>query len=169
MKVTLITTAVLIVALAVLLNTRFGVFIVFDVLGDVGTDNLELDSAKGPLRLNHAIIARKHIQLPLAIEQASGIHVTTNRIYLSTDQAELFELNDAGEIINQASISPNAVICRPDQGHLMPWERGLRGRFEYVFGRAHYTQCLSTIRCTIGAKWAKSGVSMSARFPASSR
>jgi hypothetical protein len=44
--------AALVAVFLVLTTTRFGIFIVFDVLGDVGSDNLPSDPTEGPLVLS---------------------------------------------------------------------------------------------------------------------
>ncbi|MXW02353.1 MAG: hypothetical protein F4X59_12020 [Holophagales bacterium] len=91
-----IAAAVLVGLLLVLTTTRFGIFIVFDVLGDVGSDNLPTDPTAGPLVLSGALRAKERIPLPESLEQASGLHVDGQHIYVSTDQAELFTLSHTG-------------------------------------------------------------------------
>ncbi len=91
-----IAAAVLVGLLLILTTTRFGIFIVFDVLGDVGSDNLPTDPTEGPLVLSGVLRAKERIPLPESLEQASGLHVDGQHIYVSTDQAELFTLSHAG-------------------------------------------------------------------------
>ena len=88
--------AVFAAVLWVLTSTRFGVFIVFDILGDIGSDNLPTDPARGPLVLSGMLAARERIPLPDSLEQGSGLHVDRQHIYISTDQAELFTLSHDG-------------------------------------------------------------------------
>ena len=70
-----IAAAALVAVLLVLTTTRFGIFIVFDVLGDVGSDNLPTDPTKGPLVLSGLLSAQQRIPLPDSLEQGSGLHV----------------------------------------------------------------------------------------------
>lgn len=95
MKKAILATALVAVFL-VLTTTRFGIFIVFDVLGDVGSDNLPSDPTEGPLVLSGFLSAQQRIALPDSLEQGSGLHVDRQHIYVSTDQAELFTLSHAG-------------------------------------------------------------------------
>ena len=88
--------AALVAVFLVLTTTRFGIFIVFDVLGDVGSDNLPSDPTEGPLVLSGLLNAQERIALPNSLEQGSGLHVDRQHIYVSTDQAELFTLSHAG-------------------------------------------------------------------------
>ncbi len=86
----------LVVVLCVLTSTRLGVFIVFDIFGDIGSDNLPTDPAQGPLVLSGMLDAQERIPLPDSLEQGSGLHVDRQHIYVSTDQAELFTLTHTG-------------------------------------------------------------------------
>lgn len=98
MKKALIASLAISVLLVTLLHSRFGVFIVFDILGDVGSDNLITDSHLGPLNLTRSLTADTLVTLPGNIEQASGLHRLRDGLLLSTDQAELFELDDSGSL-----------------------------------------------------------------------
>lgn len=91
-----IAAAVLVGLLLVLTTTRFGIFIVFDVLGDVGSDNLPTDPTEGPLALSGVLRAKERIPLPDSLQQGSGLHVDRQHVYVSTDQAELFTLSHTG-------------------------------------------------------------------------
>lgn len=91
-----IVAAALVAVFLVLTTTRFGIFIVFDVLGDVGSDNLPSDPTEGPLVLSGFLNAQQRIPLPDSLEQGSGLHVDRQHIYVSTDQAELFTLSHGG-------------------------------------------------------------------------
>lgn len=88
--------AVLVAVFLLLTTTRFGIFLVFDVLGDVGSDNLPSDPTEGPLVLSGFLNAQERIALPDSLEQGSGLHVDRQHIYVSTDQAELFTLSHGG-------------------------------------------------------------------------
>lgn len=80
-----------------LVNTRLGVFLVFDVVGDLsGSDNLATDTQNGPLKVTRWLAATNTINVPATLEQASGIQVGPNVIWVSTDQAELFKLDHTG-------------------------------------------------------------------------
>ncbi len=91
-----IAAAALVAVFLLLTTTRFGIFLVFDVLGDVGSDNLPSDPTEGPLVLSGFLSAQQSIPLPGSLEQGSGLHVDRQRIYVSTDQAELFTLSHTG-------------------------------------------------------------------------
>ena len=91
-----IAAAALVAVFLVLTTTRFGIFLVFDVLGDVGSDNLPSDPTEGPLVLSGLLNAQERIALPDSLEQGSGLHVDRQHIYVSTDQAELFTLSHGG-------------------------------------------------------------------------
>jgi len=82
-----------------LISTRFGVFLVFDVVGDIrGSDNLIADPRQGPLLLNHYLEPVARIPLPDAIAQPSGLSCSAEKIWISTDQAELFALQWDGTV-----------------------------------------------------------------------
>lgn len=91
-----IAAAVLVGLLLILTTTRFGIFLVFDVLGDVGSDNLATDPTEGPLVLSGVLRAKERIPLPESLEQASGLDLDGQHIHVSTDQAELFTLSHTG-------------------------------------------------------------------------
>lgn len=97
-----------------LLTTRFGVFLVFDVLGDLrGTDNLPLDSATGPFSLSGELVPTPApLTLPDAVEQASGIAVDADHLYLVTDQAEIFALGHDGVIRWRTVLSRMPLLLR---------------------------------------------------------
>ena len=78
-----IAAAALVAVFLVLTTTRFGIFIVFDVLGDVGSDNLPSDPTKGPLVLSGLLSAQQRIPLPDSLEQGSGLHVDGQHLYIS--------------------------------------------------------------------------------------
>lgn len=99
MQRTIVTAVVSLSLIILLFNTRVGVFIVFDVLGDAfGSDNLPTLAAQGPLRLTRSISADERIVLPDAIQQASGLSISGDHILISTDQAELFVIDAEGEL-----------------------------------------------------------------------
>ncbi len=70
-------------------NTRLGVFIVFDVLGG-STDNLDTNPKNGPVEITRYLEANSKFKLPKKVEQASGIILDEENVYISTDQAELY-------------------------------------------------------------------------------
>ena len=83
--------------LGVLLFTRFGVFLVFDVAGDIrGTDNFTTEYLDAPVNITRVLADPQEVILPKHIEQVSGIVAQDGRFALSTDQAELFFLSDEG-------------------------------------------------------------------------
>lgn len=99
MKAALIAIVVAAVA-GFLLTTRLGVFIVFDVFGDLfdETDNLGLSALEGPLTITDTRTAVNELDLPEALEQPSGLHINDQGVFVSTDQAELFRINHDGSL-----------------------------------------------------------------------
>ncbi len=83
---------VLLTALVVLLNTRLGVFIVFDVFGDLFDDSDGFVARPLSIESSGHLVGTQ-IPLPKAIEQPSGIAVTDTLRLISTDQSELFTLS----------------------------------------------------------------------------
>lgn len=92
----------------VLLCTRFGVFLMFDVVGDVrGTDNFMTLAADAPVQITHQLEGPTLVPLPKHIEQVSGIDWQGAQMILSTDQAELFFLSEEGaEIQDGGNLYP---------------------------------------------------------------
>lgn len=124
-----ITAMMLVAVLWVLTSTRFGVFVLFDILGDIGSDNLPTDPTQGPLLLSGTLNAQERIPLPDSLQQGSGLHVDRHHIYVSTDQAELFTLSHAGAEAGPVSqLLGGLLILR--QGRL----EGIAMREEQLFG-----------------------------------
>ncbi|MEM1209536.1 MAG: hypothetical protein AAGI54_09730 [Planctomycetota bacterium] len=71
------------------LNTRLGVHFALDVLGG-GDPPPDHDPQAGPLVLTGTLAPVQTIELPAHIQQPSGIQHRGDRVYLSTDQTELF-------------------------------------------------------------------------------
>ncbi len=122
-------TAVLIGTLGyVLLDTRFGVFITFDILGDIGSDNLDVNPDRSPLTLTRKLTHTEKVELPAAIEQASGIDVTSAGIFISTDQAELFQLTHEMQGVKTTELMAGPLLLK--QGSL----EAIQLQGEYVVG-----------------------------------
>lgn len=80
--------------LFVLLFTRFGVFLVFDVLADIGgTDTSGAAYQDAPVRITSVLSDPTEIDLPNQIEQVSGILKTGETLIVSTDQSEVFSID----------------------------------------------------------------------------
>ena len=105
-----------IAVLLVLTTTRFGVFIVFDILGDIGSDNLVVNPEEGPLRIDRTLSAVRLIVTPDQVEQISGLHIDATGIYASTDQVELFHLQETGELQASHTLISGPLLLR--QGSL---------------------------------------------------
>ena len=90
----LIGVAAVIVGLG-LTNTRLGVYFVTDYFGDDESD-LVADPHLGPIELSDYVTAVPAYELPLEIEQPSGISYLEgeNAFAVVTDQAELFVVSD---------------------------------------------------------------------------
>ena len=103
-----------VVALSVLLFTRVGVFLVFDVVGDIGAQELELDPALAPLQATDRAVEQARHSLPRAISQPSGIvrDALNGRFLVSTDQGELFELDDSFEILARRMVARGPLLLR---------------------------------------------------------
>lgn len=83
-----------VLASCVLLFTRFGVFLVFDVLADVGAaDTSGAAYHDAPLTVSAVLSDPTEIRLPRQIEQVSGILKIDNALIVSTDQSEVFSMN----------------------------------------------------------------------------
>ena len=122
------------VTLMVLLTTRIGVFLVFDVFGDLrGTDNVEVDPALGPIVLDAVLQPSEVRPLPRAIEQVSDIvcSAEASEVVLVTDQAELFALDPSlTEIVSQQVMLRVPRLLR--QGALEGLDQVGSGRFVVV-------------------------------------
>lgn len=77
----------------VIVDTRFGAYVVMDVVGGIGDEEPNYDAQDGPLVLSAQLAPVMEIALPEEIEQPSGIQHRGDRVYISTDQAELFVLD----------------------------------------------------------------------------
>ncbi len=95
-------------------DTRWGVFLVFDVLGDLGADELVLDADAAPLRAPTPTLAATRRALPPEIRQPSGIVVdeASGHLLVTTDQAELFELDPELRIISQRRLARGPLLLR---------------------------------------------------------
>ncbi|MEP0519219.1 MAG: hypothetical protein ABJO09_09295 [Hyphomicrobiales bacterium] len=79
---------------AVLMFTRFGVFLVFDFASLWReTDNFNTLYTDAPIEITHVLDRSEDFELPRHIEQVSGIIARGDDVVLSTDQAEVFFLN----------------------------------------------------------------------------
>ncbi|NIW25478.1 MAG: hypothetical protein GWN29_13425, partial [Gammaproteobacteria bacterium] len=85
--------AAAVVAAYLLVDTRFGVFLLLDVVGAIGEQEPDYDARNGPLDVSAQLEPILAIALPEDIEQPSGIQHRGDRVYISTDQAELFVLD----------------------------------------------------------------------------
>jgi len=83
----------LLLAAYVILDTRIGVFFALDVVGAIGDEDPDYDAQNGPLELSAQLAPVMEIPLPDEIEQPSGIQHRGDRVFISTDQAELFVLD----------------------------------------------------------------------------
>ncbi|MFL2546216.1 MAG: hypothetical protein ACJ0SL_02475 [Candidatus Rariloculaceae bacterium] len=84
------------VAVLLLTNTRFGVWLLLDAFPD-GDEASNADPRSGPILISEFRSAEPASQLPGGIEQPSGISYVedADRFFVSTDQAELFVLDGA--------------------------------------------------------------------------
>ena len=92
--ITLIGVVVAIILGFSLTNTRLGVYILLDYFGD-DESNLIADPRLGPIQLSDYAAAVPAYELPLEIEQPSGISYLEEGVFaVVTDQAELFIVSD---------------------------------------------------------------------------
>lgn len=77
----------------VAIDTRLGAHVMLDVIGGGDADAASYDASLGPLSLTKMLSPAEEITLPAAIEQPSGIQHRGDRVYVSTDQGELFVLD----------------------------------------------------------------------------
>ncbi len=76
-----------------LTSTQLGVFLIFDLLGDLkGTDNFQTTHQDAPFELSHVLDSPEIILLPKEIKQVSGLVAHPTRFALLTDQAEFINL-----------------------------------------------------------------------------
>lgn len=77
-----------------LLFTRFGVYIVFDILADIGAkDTSGYTYQDAPVTVTEILTDPTKISLPTQIDQVSGILRMDETLVLSTDQSEFFTLD----------------------------------------------------------------------------
>jgi|GEM_PF-4981259 len=77
--------------LYMLLFTRFGVFLIFDLAGDIsGSDTTPSTYKDAPISVSHVLSDPIEHRLPARIEQVSGLIVEQERLVFATDQTELF-------------------------------------------------------------------------------
>ena len=105
-------TVALVALLFALAHTRVGVWLVFDIAGDWDDGALNLSAADGPLKISSQLTASGTLLLPTTIEQASGISVESDAIYISTDQAELFALDHNGVIARQVDLVGGLLLLK---------------------------------------------------------
>lgn len=80
--------------LVVLVTTRVGVFIVFEIASIWHDgDNYTTTYADAPVEITHVIERMEEIILPDYVQQVSGLIVREKEVVLLTDQTELFFLN----------------------------------------------------------------------------
>ncbi len=91
-SVPMLLAAALVVAY-VIIDTRIGAFLVMDVVGGIGEEGTDYDARNGPLTLTAQLAPAMEITLPTDMDQPSGIQHRGDRVYISTDQAELFVLD----------------------------------------------------------------------------
>lgn len=110
--------ALAVLLLGILATTRIGVFIVFDVLGDIvdQSDDLVLSAAAGPLQVTESRKAIDVLDLPPDLQQPSGIHISDSAVYLLTDQAELYSLSHQGQTEFQVDLLGGPLLLK--QGSL---------------------------------------------------
>ncbi|NKB99801.1 MAG: hypothetical protein GKR90_15075 [Pseudomonadales bacterium] len=101
-------------ALFMLAHTRIGVFIVFDVFGDLfeATDNLVTDAEQGPLRLDRSLQPLRRLLVPAEIEQISSLSIGSGELWLGTDQSELFSISAAGELLQKFDLLGGPLLFR---------------------------------------------------------
>ncbi len=93
----LLLTLATVLACGVLLFTRFGVFLVFDVLADVGAaDTSGVTYHDAPIAVSAVLSDPAEIVLPRQIEQVSGILKSGDSLIMSTDQSEVFSMSLMG-------------------------------------------------------------------------
>lgn len=85
-----------------MMNTRVGVHVALDVIGEFGEVEVQTAAEDGPLVLTGRLTPVREISLPSEIEQASGIRMNDKRIYVCTDQTELFELDHEWNLATDA-------------------------------------------------------------------
>lgn len=94
----LLSSLVTLLVSGVLLFTRFGVFLVFDVLADVGaTDTSGSTYHDAPIVASGLLSNPSEIRLPRAIEQVSGILKVGEHLIMTTDQSEVFSIELTGQ------------------------------------------------------------------------
>lgn len=77
-----------------ILDTRLGVHFALDVLSEIGSpEELVASASSGPLRLSAELEPERRVALPTVIQQPSGIKHRNGRVYVCTDQTEVFELD----------------------------------------------------------------------------
>ena len=110
-----VTAVVMICLVGFLVSTRTGVFIVFDVLGDIGADEVPTSPADAPIALDRTIDSESTLGLPQAIEQPSGIDFLPERnaFAVITDQAELFEVHiETTETVSETLMAGGPLLFR---------------------------------------------------------
>lgn len=103
----------------VLLFTRFGVFLVFDVLADIGsTDTSGATYHDAPIAVSAVLSNPAEIKLPHNIEQVSGILKIGDTLVMSTDQSEVFSasLTNADDTWGRTLFPTTPLLMR--QGRL---------------------------------------------------
>ena len=110
MRVTAAVLVVSFIVVAVLANTPFGVWIVFDVIGE--DEPKPLPAIEGPLVIDGPLERTRQLLLPAAIEQPSGISTVGDEFLLATDQAEFFRITRDGSIIEEAALLEGLLLRR---------------------------------------------------------
>ena len=111
---TIVVAIVLVGAAASLTTTRFGVFVFFDLLGDLGDEALDISPATSPIDVDRVLSGGERLELPRDLSQPSGLVVdqSTNRYLVTTDQGELFELDPQLEVVERRLLVGGPLLLR---------------------------------------------------------
>ena len=92
--------------------TRMGAFLVFDFLGDIGSEDVQLDFEDGPLHASVERSASGLYDLPEELEQPSGIYHDGETLYVATDQSEVFLLTPSFELRQRRALIGGPLLAR---------------------------------------------------------
>ncbi|MEP5154508.1 hypothetical protein [Planktotalea sp.] len=116
-----------------LLFTRFGAFIVFDVLADIGApDRQEMTYLDAPVIVPQTLKNPSEIPVPKHIEQISGLFRKDDKLFLSTDQSEVFVIDETGQTRGGNVFPFTPLLIRQGRLEAITWTGlafGLVGEF----------------------------------------
>ena len=97
-----------------LTSTKLGVHLIVDGIADIGDEPYSFDSEESGLQCTERAVVVEELPMPDPINQPSGLvhEPRTDRLYMTTDQAELFILDSDFEVLAKHMLSGKTLLRR---------------------------------------------------------